>query len=227
MLESFTKFKRPIALCLALSMSITFAQNAFAEATPATSEHHTAIESARAASDDNPASAPLKFKYAEALRKAGKLPDATREFLAATEIDPNYFMAYHQLTLCSPDKASLADAVKRLTFLMNQKPKELMLRVALSELLETQGQYFQASKILVELVYENAVPPKYVHRVNNRIRFLQVKAREHYAARRSQEEKGDSTPLPMPDENLTRGLSASRLEKASEVDGYGHSLLQH
>lgn len=188
------------------------------------------IEQARQASDNNPANALLKFKYAEALKRAGRNEEAVREYLATTEIDPSHYVAYHQITLCSPDHKALAEAVKRLSHLMSDKPKELMLRVALSELLEAQGHYFQASKVLVDLVFENGVPPKFTAKVNNRIRFLQSKSRTEHANRKVSEahHKADSDPpLPLPDENLTRGLSASRLEKGQEVDGFGHSVLQH
>jgi predicted Zn-dependent protease len=211
---------------LALGAGPTFAVEALTEAPQQT------VEQARDASDSNPASAPLKYKYAEALKRAGRNDDAIREYLATTEIDPSYYHAYHQITQCSPDAKSLAEAVKRLTHLMADKPKELMLRVALSELLECQGQYFHASKVLVELVYENAVPPKFVTKVNNRIRVLQSKSRGEHANRRvaqdvhSKTDSGDP-PLPLPEENLSRGLSASRLEKGQDVDSYGHSALQH
>lgn len=189
------------------------------------------VEQARDASDANPASAPLKFKYAEALKRAGRNEDAIREYLATTEIDASYYLAYHQMTLCSPDAKALAEGVKRLTHLMSDKPKELMLRVALSELLEAQGQYFHASKVLVDLVFENAVPPKFTAKVQNRIRYLQSKSRTEHASRKvadthSKTDSGDP-PLPLPDENLSRGLSASRLEKGQEADGFGHSVLQH
>ncbi len=189
----------------------------------------TNVDEARRLSDANPQNAALKFQYAEALKKAGKTTEAAREFLAVTEIDPSYYIAYHQLTLCTPDANTLSEAVKRLTYLMADKPKEMMLRVALSELFECQRDYFQASKVLVDLVYENGVPTKYISRVNNRIRLLQVKAREKYVKRKQEEvsEGTDTPPLPLPEENLARGLSASRLEKSSEIDGYGHSLLQH
>ncbi|MBX9670454.1 MAG: tetratricopeptide repeat protein [Candidatus Obscuribacterales bacterium] len=216
--------------CQVLALSLwlaTGANLAFAEegGSPASK-----VDEARVASENNPANAQLKYQYAEALRVAGKNEEAVRELLAATELNPSYYLAYHQLTLCSPDAKSLAEAVKRLTFLMNDKPKELMLRVALSELLEAQGHYFQASKVLVEMVFDNAVPPKFTTKVNNRIRFLQAKARGEHANRRTQDTAStttDNPPLPLPEENLSRGLSASRLEKTQELDGFGHSVLQH
>jgi len=215
------------AACL-LSLS---ASQAFAAETGSTQPAAPmTVEQAREASDNDPVNAKLKFQYAEALKRAGKNEDAIREYLVTTELDPSHYVAYHQLSLANPDAKSLAEAVKRLTHLMSDKPKELMLRVALSELLECQGHYFQASKVLVELVYENAVPPKYTVKVNNRIRYLQTKARGEHANRRVQEAqvKTDSIPpLPLPEENLSRGLSASRLEKGHEVDGFGHSVLQH
>jgi tetratricopeptide (TPR) repeat protein len=213
------------ALLMALSASQAFAVE--------TTAHHPgpmSVEEARNLADNDPANAKLKFQYAEALRHAGKTAEAMREYVQVTEMDPSNYVAYHQIALGSPDQKTLTESIKRLSHLMSDKPRELMLRVALSELLECQGQYFQASKVLVELVFENAVPPKFTAKVNNRIRYLQTKARGEHAVRKTQDvhAKTDSVPpLPLPEENLSRGLSASRLEKGQEVDGFGHSVLQH
>lgn len=221
--------KKPF-ITTALLLALSVPQAVAAEGGAA--HHHTpmSVEEARRLTDDDPANAKLKFQYAEALRHAGRHAEAMKEYVQVTEMDPSHYVAYHQIALGSPDAKTLAESIKRLTHLMSDKPKELMLRVALSELLEAQGQYFQASKVLVELVFENAVPPKYTAKVNNRIRFLQTKARGDHANRRVGEvhAKTDSVPpLPLPEENLSRGLSASRLEKGQEVDGFGHSRLQH
>lgn len=228
MSPSLSQIKLLTALCLCLAFSMAAHSLPAVKADP-TPHKHLSLEEARKQSEDNPSDAALKYQYAEALRKAGKTQAAAKEFLAVTEIDASYYIAYHQLSLCSPDSQTLSDATKRLTYLMAEKPKEMMLRVALSELLECQGEYFQASKVLVDLVYQNAVPTKYDAKVKNRIRLLQIKARESYVKRKEYEvgDKGDTAPLPLPEESLARGLSLSRLEKASEVDGYGHSLLQH
>jgi len=212
------------AVLVALSAPAAFAQGA------TTAHAHMTPEEARRLADNDPANPKLKFQYAEALRHAGKTSEALKEYVQVTEMDPTNYVAYHQIALASPDAKTLSESIKRLTHLMSDKPKELMLRVALSELLETDGEYFQASKVLVDLVFENAVPPKFTAKVNSRIRFLQSKARGEHANRKvadTHHKTDNAPPLPLPEENLSRGLSASRLEKGHEVDGFGHSLLQH
>ena len=187
----------------------------------------SAIEEARRASDANPASAQLKFQHAEALRKAGHTKDALKEFLAATEIDPALYVAYHQITLCSPDEKSLAEAVKRLNFLMTDKPKELMLRVALSELFEKQGNYYQASRTLVDLVYQNAVASKYQAKINARIHYLLTKAKDaqHTDQPLASEEELDALPPPLPESSLGRDLAHSKLKESKVMRAVGNAPL--
>ncbi len=188
------------------------------------------IPTAKRMTDANPASAKLRFDYGEALRKSGKVEAACSEYLNATEIDASYFIAYHQLAQCSNNPHQLAEATTRLNHLMSQKPGDMMLRVALSELLESQGKYYEAARPLIHLVFTNSVPHKYIEKLNSRIRFLQAKARASHVAAKVQDSettKLDVTPLPLPDESvMRRGLDAARLSKDSVSDGFGHSRLQ-
>lgn len=227
MRRKFSTTNTVIAAALLLTLG---APQVFAQGAAPVAQSHMTPEEARRLADNDPANAKLKYQYAEALRHAGRNAEALKEYVQVTEMDPANYVAYHQIALASPDAKTLSESIKRLTHLMSDKPKELMLRVALSELLEAEGQYFQASKVLVDLVFDNAVPPKFTAKVNSRIRFLQSKARGEHANRKVADthHKTDSAPpLPLPEENLSRGLSASRLEKGHEVDGFGHSLLQH
>ncbi|MBZ0187087.1 MAG: hypothetical protein K8F91_12640 [Candidatus Obscuribacterales bacterium] len=196
------------------------------------------LDAGRKFSDENPADAKAKFEYAELLRQAGKTADASNAYLQVSEIDAAFYVAYHQLSLICQDQSILAEAVKRLEYLLQTKPKELLLRVSLSELLEKQGDYYRASRTLIDLVFADAVPPKYAKLVNDRIRFLQAKAREVQVLRKASEIKlghGD-VDLPLPDETLKKGLYASRPEhwqqqSLSETDlndtGFGNTRLHH
>ncbi|MBX9692143.1 MAG: hypothetical protein K2Z81_07150 [Cyanobacteria bacterium] len=186
------------------------------------------IETAKKLSEANPANAKLRFDYGEALRKSGKVEAACQEYMHATEIDASYFIAYHQLAQCSNDHHQLDEATTRLQHLMTQKPADMMLRVALSELLESQGKYYEAARPLIHLVFTNSVPQKYIEKLNSRIRFLQAKARASHVAAKVHESgtKMEVTPLPLPDENVQRGLDQARLGRDSVSDGFGHSRMQ-
>lgn len=219
---------------LALSIPCAFAQGTAvaSPSAPATSTPPTAaeIEAAKAKSDANPADAKLRFEYGEMLRKSGDLAQASVQYLHATELDASYYIAYHYLAQTCTDKTMLEEGVQRLTHLMDQKPTDLMLRVALSELLETQGKYFEASRPLIKLVFTNTVPAKYVDQLNKKIRFLQAKAHAQHVATKAQESstsRMEKTALPLPDESLRQGLDEARLEQGASSHGFGHSRLQH
>ena len=131
-----------------LSLDAVFAQN-----TPEKPSLEV-LQEALIKSENNPASPKLRFEYAELLRKAGKDQQAFKEYLAVTDIDASYYVAYHMIAQHCKDDKILKEATRRLTHLKETKPKELMLRVALSELLEAQGDYYHASRALVDIVPE-------------------------------------------------------------------------
>ena len=177
--------------------------------------------------EEEPSDSKLRYSYAEALRKAGNLKEAGREYLATTELDPGFYHAYHQLSVISSEKHLLDEAISRLTYLRAERPKDLLLRVALSELYEKKGDNYQAAKVLVELVYENAVPDKYLAKINNRIRFLQSKTKDSLALDKAYvgDEQMDSNPPPLPESSLSRDLSISKVKEPRVMQGFGHATL--
>jgi len=214
----------------AIAASFAFAAGADLTARAQASQVQVSeVEAARKLSESNPSDAKLLFQYAEALRKAGQKSKAASEYLHVTELDASYFIAYHHLAKCSTNNQLLSEGVRRLKHLMEQKPDDLMLRVALSELLEAKGDFYEATRPLVKLVYSNKVPAKYVNKLQSRIRFLQANARAKHVATKAQEtsEKMEKAPIPLPDESLRRGLEEARLESNTISDGFGHSRLQH
>lgn len=181
----------------------------------------------KARAEEEPSDAKVRYSYGEALKKAGNIKEASREFLATTEIDPGFYHAYHQLSVICSEKHLLDEAISRLTYLQAEKPKDLLLRVALSELYEKLGENYQASKVLVELVYENAVPEKYLKKINNRIRFLQAKTKDAQSLDKAYvgDEQMDSNPPPLPEATLSRDLSISKVKEPKVMQGFGHATL--
>jgi len=174
-----------------------------------------------------PSDAKLRYNYAEALKKSGRLKEAAHEYLGATELEPGLYHAYHQLSLCTNEKSLLEEAISRLNYLKEEKPKDLMLRVALSELYEKRAEYYQASRVLVDIVYLNAVPEKYLTKINNRIRFLQSKVKDSQALDRTanSEATEDAGPAPLPEATLSRDLSISKVKEPRVMQGFGHATL--
>lgn len=187
-----------------------------------------AIDAARQIVQQSPESAKARYDLGRALRIAGKNQEAASELLEATSMDPSLYVAYHELSLTKCRPQQLDEAIDRLTILKDQKPRDLLLRVALSELLEQSGKVYQASRILVDLVYQNAVPEKYVARVNARIHYLLSKAKDVHATEKVASEEAaeeDSLPPPLPEASLRRNLSASKIKDSKSVQGFGHAPL--
>jgi len=176
------------------------------------------LDKARENSENNPASPDLSFKFAEALRLNGETTKANHQYLHTTEVEPSFYLAYHQLFLYCNDSRIMDEAINRLRFLKQDKPNELMLRVALSELLEKKREFYEASRELIDLVFANLVPEKYKEKVNTRIRYLQAKtttAQSHREANAGDAHLGESIskpPLPVNDDMLKRGMSLSKVK---------------
>ena len=176
------------------------------------------LDKARENTENNPSSPDLSFKFAEALRLNGESVKANHQYLHTTEVEPSFYLAYHQLFLYCNDQRILDEAINRLRFLKQDKPNELMLRVALSELLEKKREFYEASRELIDLVFANLVPEKYKEKVNTRIRYLQAKtttAQSHREANFGDAHLGESIstpPLPVNDEILKRGMSLSKVK---------------
>jgi predicted Zn-dependent protease len=185
------------------------------------------IDKLRAKVESEPGDAKLRYNLAEYLKKAGRNKEAARQYLQVTESEPSFYHAYHQLTLTTQDKHILDEAQGRLTFLMEEKPKDLLLRVALSEIYERKGDFFQAGKVLVDLVYQNAVPDKYLTKVSNRIRLMQAKAKDSHALDKVSnfDEQMETAPPPLPESTLNRDLSISKVKEPRVMQGFGHATL--
>ncbi len=177
--------------------------------------------------DEEPSDAKVRYAYAEGLRKLGRIKEASHEYLAVTELDPAFYHAYHQLSVISADKQLLDDAVSRLNFAKAEKPKDLFLRVALSELYEKKGDSYTAGKVLVDLVYDNGVPEKYAAKINQRIRFLQAKAKHSHGLDKAfaSDDTMETNPPPLPDATLNRDLSISKVKEPRVMQGFGHATL--
>jgi len=173
---------------------------------------------------ENDKDANAHFNLAEALRKRGRKQEAAQEYVRTTVLAPENFVAYHQISVVSDDAQLLDEAVSRLTKLKMEKPKELMLRVALSELLEKRQMYYQAARVLIEITYDNAVPPKYAQRVNGRIHYLLARSKDAQLAAKDNipaDEDLDVLPAPLPDTGLRKGLTASKINETKELKGMG------
>ncbi len=173
----------------------------------------------------NPDDAKAHFQLAELLRKCGRDKEAAQEYLAATEIDPTMYVAFHQLSQINADPNQLNEAIEKLKIQMEAKPKELMLRVALSELLEKQAEYYKAARVLIDMVYSGSVPPKYTARVNARVHFLlnQSKTSQNTNQAVSDEHDLNIVPAPLPETSthnkaIHRGVS----RETRKIKGLGN-----
>jgi tetratricopeptide (TPR) repeat protein len=185
------------------------------------------LQAARAKVRANPSDARSHFNLAELLRRAGRHREAAQEYLEVVDLEPANYYAYHMLSAVNADPAQVEEGVTRLERLKEEKPKDLMLRVALSELLEKRGNYYQAARQLVDLVYQNAVPEKYHQKINARIHYLLSKAKDAQSKVNSYiaEEELDSSPPPLPESSLRKDLTVSKLKEPRVMKGAGNAPL--
>lgn len=180
-----------------------------------------------------PHDAQLQFKLAECYRKMAMPTQASQHYAKAGNLDPTMYVAFHQLALHSTDNVQLDEAIEKLTKLSNEKPKELLLRVALSELLEKRGNYYQAARTLIDLSYANAVPEKYRTKVASRIHNMLALAKSQKgqvvetptANLPNTDEELDLVPAPLPTPSTKRSIAQARLKDSKEVRGMGHTPL--
>jgi tetratricopeptide (TPR) repeat protein len=178
-----------------------------------------------------PRDAKKRFELAELLRKTGEPHKASVQYLEVTVLDPTYYLAYHQLLTCKPSNDQLDEAIDRLTKLEAQSPKELMLRVALSEVLEQRGETYKAARALVDLQFSEYIPPKYTPQINARVRYLLGKSKDMQMTEKAQQtgqpatEDLDSVPLPIPESTAAKDLSEAKLKDSKVTEGYGHTKL--
>lgn len=188
-----------------------------------------AADTALSANKTDPEQAKAFFERAEALRKAGQDVKAAEYYLKAGEADPSYYLAFHQLSVVKASPEQVDEGISRLTELRKKRPRELMLHVALSELLEKKGEYKNAAHTLVGLVYLDAVPPEFHTKVEARIHYLLVKARDKRAKEKTvknlSDEELDIVPPPLPESPLKKELSPSGSKESRMIKGVGNARL--
>ena len=180
-----------------------------------------------------PQDAQVHLKMGECLQKLGRLPQASEEFIKASKLDPHLYVAYHHLASTCTNEAQIDVAIEKLTALSVEKPKELLLRVALSELLEKRGNYYQAARTLIDMSFANTVPEKYKAKVTARIHNMLALSKSHKAHEAetavltspNSDEELDVVPAPLPTPSSKRSLAHGRLKDSKEVRGMGHTPL--
>lgn len=171
------------------------------------------------------------YKLGEAYRKLNNFSQASLEYVKAINLDQALWVAYHQLSVVSNDEKQIDEAIDKLIKLEQEKPRELLLRVALSELYEKRGNYYQAARTLIDLTYANAVPEKYRLRVSARIHNMLAlsKSSQHEPETASivqtGEEELDLIPAPLPTQSTKRSIAQAKLKDSKEVRGMGHTNL--
>lgn len=230
------RFATAMVLSIAVAGFVLVPETAMAQAPASFSapspveQLYESLHSAREQVRSHPQDAKARFQLAELLRKAGRTREAAQEYLDVTNLDPSMYVAFHELATCSDDQQLLEEATGRLEKAKDDHPKDLMLRVALSELLEKRQNYLLAARTLIDLQYDNGVPEKYRNRVNARIHYLLGKSKEAQIAEKQaapSDDELDVVPSPLPDTGLRKGLGASKIKESREMKGMGHvPLLQ-
>lgn len=177
-----------------------------------------------------PHSALLHFKTAEILRKLKRNQEALEQYERVTKLDPTNFPAYHFIATLSSSEKQLEAASAELEKLMQQKPNELMLRVALSEVLEKRHQYYDAARTLIQITYANQVPEKHRLKVEARIRYLLALSKDKTQNETAQvvsntEEELDVVPPPLPIQPRQKSLASAKVKESREMKGVGHTPL--
>jgi len=227
-IDSEQKRRRPIALLLGTLLFFSLSQASAQYHPPTLAEQ---LKVAEQAVQSAPRDAKKRFELAEILRKSGDNHKASIQYLETSVLDPSYYLAYHQLLICKPSNDQLDEAIERLTKLEEQIPKELMLRVALSEVLERRGETYKAARALVDLQFSEYIPPKYTPQINARVRYLLGKAKDQQTTEKAQQvgqtptEDLDSVPLPIPETTAAKDLSEAKLKDSKVTEGYGHNKL--
>jgi tetratricopeptide (TPR) repeat protein len=171
-----------------------------------------------------PQDAKARFQLGKALLAAGNKKDAGTQFLEATTLEPKLYVAYHQLTLCKPSNDELDEAIERLNRLQDQHPEELMLRVALSEVLEQRGDCYAAGRSLIDYTYKYKVAPGLLPKIQARIHFLLSQTKDGNSAQTAKTSDAGLEPLaaPSPEMQARRNFAASKTKDA-QVPGFAHS----
>lgn len=171
----------------------------------------------------------LRFRQGQVFYALENKNEALKAYQEVIKLDPNFYVAYHEIARCSDDAKLVDQYTTALTALQKERPKDLMLRVALSEFLEKKKNYREAARVLIDLVYANEVPAKYTAKVNARIHHLLSLSKISEATKATldapatNEEGLDLSPAPPP--LPSRGISAHRVRESKEMHGVGHAPL--
>ena len=173
----------------------------------------------------HPEDCQLQYRIGEVLRNLGRTSEATVAYASATKLSPDLYVAYHQLSGLSSDPEQLDEAIARLTARCQEKPDELMGRVALSEMLEKRGNFQLAARVLIDITYANKVPEKYKAKVSGRIHHLLALAKSAQQQEVTEvtvaEEQLDVVPSPLPAQPSKRSIASAKMKDAREVKGVG------
>lgn len=172
-----------------------------------------------------PQDAQLHLRLADVLRQLGRNSEAISAYMGATKLSPDLYVAYHHLSVLCTDPAQLDHCIDRLSARAKDKPDELMLRVALSELYEKRGSFQLAARTLIDITYANKVPEKYKAQVAGRIHHLLALAKtaqqQEAADVAAAEEQLDVVPSPLPAQPSKRSIASAKMKDSKEVKGVG------
>ena len=191
------------------------------------------LDDAKAAVQLRPDDAHTHYAYGEALRKCGKYRQAASEFLDAADLDSTMYAAFHQIAQINCDSSQIDEALTYLSELDEDRPNDLMLKIALSELLERKAEYYKAARALIDVSYTDKLPPKLTPRIKARIHYLLAKARQDQNEGKSfasasmtnkgiEDDENGGLPPPLPDNMPTRPIKSG---DNSATEGPGHSTL--
>lgn len=171
----------------------------------------------------------LRFRQGQILYALENKSEALKSYREVVELDPHFYVAYHEIAKCTEDEKLIDQYTAILTKLQKERPKDLMLRIALSEFLEKKKNYREAARVLIDLVYANEVPVKYTAKVNARIHHLLSLSKMSEATKATLEAPATNEEgldlLPAPPPLPSRGISAHRVRESKEMHGVGHTPL--
>lgn len=200
-----------------------YAQHAAAK--PSVETLNAELRLLRDQAHQRPDDAQLQFKMAEVLRGLGRTAEALHAYVASTKLSPDMYVSYHHISVLSSDNQQLDDCIHRLNARLKDKPDELMLRVALSELQEKRGNYQLAARPLIDITYANKVPEKYKAKVAGRIHHLLALAKSAQQQETTEaanaEEQLDVVPSPLPAQPSKRSIASAKMKDSREVKGVG------
>jgi cytochrome c-type biogenesis protein CcmH/NrfG len=222
-----------ITVLVLCGASEALAQHNASQHSPHHAAHHLSAEALTAELKllreqvrQHPEDPQLAFRVGEVLRGLNRHTEAAKAYLAAGRLAPDMYIAYHNISVVTSDAELLDEAIQKLSLRLKEKPDELMLRVALSELYEKRGNYQLAARTLIDITYANKVPEKYKAKVSGRIHHLLALAKnlqqqETADTSTGTEEQLDVVPSPLPAQPSKRSIASARMKDSKEVKGVG------